>query len=130
MFARLRHLAKLLVIGALFVSVGGHYVLLQTMAWGNMLLAYSQNASFSEAARKTFDGEHPCGMCKLVKESREKEDQRKPHAKAEAKLDVVLPVAVRLKEPVAEVHAPGVPAYDRAICEFRGAVPHPPPRLS
>lgn len=126
---RLRHIAKLLVIGALFVSVGGHYVLLQTVAWGNMLFSYSQNESFAEAARKTFDGDHPCEMCKLVKESREKENQRKPQAKAEAKLDVVLPVAVRLKTPAGDPHSAELPPYGRSIHEFRGPVPHRPPRL-
>jgi hypothetical protein len=127
MSARLRHLAKCLVIGTLFVSVGGHFALLQTLAWGNMLISYSRDASFAEAARRTFDGEHPCEMCKLVKKSRENEE-RKPLVKAEAKLDVVLPVVVRLKDPIAIDMSILLPPYERDLRDYRGPVPHPPPR--
>jgi hypothetical protein len=45
-----------------------------------------------EAAKKTFDGEHPCALCKVVKESKSQEE-RKPLAKSEMKLDVVLPLS-------------------------------------
>ena len=120
----------MLVVGALFVSIGGHYALLQTAAWGNMLFSYSRDASFAEAAKKTFDGLHPCGMCKLVKESREKEEERKPLAKAEAKMDVVLPMAVRLKDPMAVTHTATLPPYGSPLREFLGSVPHPPPRIA
>ena len=59
--------SQYLLIGTLFVSLGGHLALLQTVAWGNMLVRFSRTESFAEAAKKTFDGKHPCPLCKLVK---------------------------------------------------------------
>ncbi len=124
----LRQIGKWLVIGALFASVGGHFALVQTFAWGNMLFEYSRAASLSEAARKTFDGGHPCEMCKLVKKSRENEE-RKPLVKAEAKLHVVLPVAVRLKEPVSAEYSVELPDSPGSFREVYPPLPHRPPRL-
>jgi hypothetical protein len=124
----MRQLGKWLVVGALFASVGGHFALVQTLAWGNMLLAYSKDASLTEAARMTFDGEHPCEMCKLVKESRENEE-RKPLIKAQTKLDVVLPMMVRLKEPVASDHTVLLPDHPGSFRELSLPPPHRPPRL-
>jgi hypothetical protein len=46
--------------------VGGHWGVLQVVAWSGMLIQYSRDASFSEAWEKTFDGEHPCALCKAV----------------------------------------------------------------
>ena len=65
------------LIGALLVSMGGHLALLQTIAWGDMLVEFSSKGSFSEAVDKTFDGEHPCHLCKVVKKSKS-EEKKKP----------------------------------------------------
>jgi len=36
-----------------------------------MVIAYSQHSSsFTEALRKTFDGRHPCSICKVVEAGR------------------------------------------------------------
>ncbi|NDD81807.1 MAG: hypothetical protein EBZ53_04475 [Verrucomicrobia bacterium] len=44
--------------------------LLQTVAWGWMITSYSQEAGLKEGLRKTFDGHHPCGLCKRIAQSR------------------------------------------------------------
>ena len=31
-----------------------------------MLVQYSQESSLAEAVAKTFDGQHPCGLCKKI----------------------------------------------------------------
>ncbi len=46
--------------------MGGHWALLQTVAWTNMLATNLQTDSLPEALAKTFDGEHPCKMCKQI----------------------------------------------------------------
>ncbi len=125
----LKRVSRFLLIGTLFVSLGGHFALLQTFAWGTMLMSYSKNASFGEAARKTFDGEHPCPMCKLVKQSKEREKE-KVLVKAEAKLDVVLPVPVRLKTPWGAPASADVPDYAGRPVSLPGVVLLQPPRLA
>ena len=116
------------LIGTLFVSLGGHFALLQTFAWGNMLVNYSRGASLAEAAKKTFDGEHPCAMCKLVKESKQQEE-KKPLLKAEAKMDVTLPIPVRLKKPWGVPVVTAVPAYRGKGSLVNLEMPLRPPRL-
>jgi hypothetical protein len=127
MFRVLHNAGRYLLIGALFVSVGGHFALVQTLAWGNMLLKYSNGSSVTEAAKKTFDGEHPCHLCKVVKESRKQED-KKTLVKAESKMDVTLPVQVRLKEIIGQVIVIAVPPYHGSACDVCLGVPMQPPR--
>jgi len=60
----------------LFFLAGGHWGVLQTMAWAGMLVTYTQaDGSLLSGVRKTFDGEHPCSMCDSIKEARQKERQ-------------------------------------------------------
>jgi hypothetical protein len=115
------------LIGTLFVSLGGHLALLQTVAWGNMLVGFSRGASLKEAAKKTFDGEHPCPLCKAVRESKKQED-RKPLLKAESKMEVALPTPVRLKTPRGVPVAVPVPGYFGIDSEVCLGVPLQPPR--
>jgi hypothetical protein len=65
-FRPLRIALHLAVIAALFVETGGHWLVLQSVAWTGMLLEYSQESSFGTAMQKTFDGEHPCDLCKTI----------------------------------------------------------------
>ena len=92
-----------------------------------MLVGYSKGTSFSEAAKKTFDGEHPCSLCKVVKESK-KQEEKKPLLKAETKMEAALPVAVRLKEPVGESYVIGIPGYHGRGSVVSLGVPMQPPR--
>jgi hypothetical protein len=59
---------------ALFFIIGGHWGVLQTVAWANMIWTYStQDGSVLAGAKKTFDGEHPCSMCHSIKEAKQQE---------------------------------------------------------
>ncbi len=53
---------------ALVLNLGLHWFVLQTIAWGSMLVTYSQTATLTEAVEKTFNGKNPCSICKLVQE--------------------------------------------------------------
>lgn len=65
--------AQYLLIVALFFALGGHWVVLQSVAWGRMIVEYSQQSSVKEAVVKTFDGQHPCDLCTTLSKAREKE---------------------------------------------------------
>jgi len=55
---------------SLLVASGAHWVLLQGVAWTQMLVDYSRTGSVAAAVAKTFDGKHPCQLCdRVVKES-------------------------------------------------------------
>jgi hypothetical protein len=74
---------------ALVLSLGLHWALLQTIAWTGMIVSYARDGSLVEAVNKTFDGEHPCCMCKTIKKARSEQDQKeqKHQLKPGTKLD-------------------------------------------
>lgn len=115
------------LIGALFVSMGGHLALLQTIAWGNMLVEFSSKSSLSEAVDKTFDGEHPCPLCEVVKKSKSEED-KKPLLKSEVKWEVALPVPVEIPQPTSSELEFLVTEYHGALVVVHLSVPMQPPR--
>jgi len=60
------------VLMLIFV-IGLHWILLQSTAWLFMAIRYVQQAPLTEAIAMTFDGEHPCALCKMVADGRAKE---------------------------------------------------------
>jgi hypothetical protein len=67
----------------LCVMLGFHWGLLQSVAWVGMIVNYSCQGSIREAMSKTFDGQHPCPLCKLVREG--KTSEKKPEAQQSVK---------------------------------------------
>lgn len=63
---------------ALFVMVGGHWAVLQSIAWGHMIADFSRTESLGTAIEKTFDGENPCDLCLDVRKGRAEEKQQTP----------------------------------------------------
>lgn len=59
-------LGKALVAFALVATLSAHWALLQTVAWTTMLAGNLQSFSFHEAMARTFDGNHPCCLCKAI----------------------------------------------------------------
>jgi hypothetical protein len=78
----LSRLPKLLLVSALASSIGLHWAFFQTLAWAQMVISYSQDAPLTEALAKTFDGKHPCKLCKNIAESKQSEK------KADSDLDL------------------------------------------
>jgi hypothetical protein len=60
-------LGNFLLIVALLAATGGHWVLLQSVAWTNMFAANLQREnSLGVSLVKTLDGHHPCSLCKNI----------------------------------------------------------------
>jgi hypothetical protein len=116
---------------AVFVMVGGHWLLLQSFAWGTMLVKFSQRDSFLSAVVKTFDGRHPCSLCLKVRDGVQQETQKEtklPWSKSET-----------LSECVWEFRTVGLPAgpcespaqhqiIPHLHSDFTDSPPTPPPR--
>ena len=65
---------------------GAHWAALQTVAWTTMLANNLRTQSVSEAVSNTFDGEHPCPLCKAIaaaKKSEKKSEAVSPVLKME-----------------------------------------------
>ena len=61
---------KTVAVLVLVLSLNLQWVLLQTVAWTGMVISYSRVASFTTALEMTFDGKHPCALCKVVEAGR------------------------------------------------------------
>ncbi len=119
--------AKLAVILAVALSVGLHWVLLQSVAWTGMFVSFAQQTTVREAFTKTFDGKNPCRICKLVREGQQSEKAREsvlPLVKIES-----LPCAAGfVLTPPAPLSPP--PALDLAALPRAESPPLPPPRAA
>jgi len=51
---------------ALACSIGLHWDVLQSVAWVSMLAHNLRSLPVREAVTRTFDGKHPCVLCKAV----------------------------------------------------------------
>ena len=92
-----------------------------------MMRDFSRTSSLEEAAKKTFDGEHPCALCKVVEQSKQQED-KKPLLKAVAKMDVAIPTPILLKSPSGVSVVIVVPGYFGMDAEVCLGVLRQPPR--
>lgn len=75
MFVRV---GNLLLIVALLGATGAHWAVLQSVAWATMLADHARTEDFGAAVSKTFDGKHPCALCKQVAQGRQ--DEKKTDA--------------------------------------------------
>jgi hypothetical protein len=67
------------IVLALCVSIGAHWAALQSVAWATMIVDYAHHDSLARAVAETFDGNHPCDLCKhinRVKDSEKKQDSQ------------------------------------------------------
>lgn len=73
-------LRKLLAI-ALILLMQGPAMLVQEVAWVKMLVSYTQERGLKRGVMETFDGNHPCGLCKKAAELRQQEQPQDPAEK-------------------------------------------------
>src|SRR5690349_4015791 len=68
--AVLRKLGHVLLIVALLSASGTHWLVLQSVAWTTMLASNLRTSSLGEALERTFDGRHPCRLCRQIAKDR------------------------------------------------------------
>jgi hypothetical protein len=61
---------KILVAVMLLSMSGVSLALLQTAAWAGMLASRAPTLGVAESVKSTFDGKHPCPLCRAVETSR------------------------------------------------------------
>ncbi len=71
---------------------GDSGAMLQLCAWAGMLPSYFvQTGSVQQALSQTFDGDHPCPMCKAVSALKEQEEKNQPAPNNDRSLKIKLP---------------------------------------
>jgi len=69
----MKRLMQLFVLAAFIFSCGGHWYVLQCIAWVNMIHEYAQVVPLPEAIGMTFSGQYPCSLCKAIAAKKESE---------------------------------------------------------
>ncbi len=123
----LRQLSKWLIVGALVLATGGHWALLQSVAWVSMAIHFTHTDGLSVALQKTFDGKHPCKMCKLVEQGRKGSPEQEMQ-KLEIKMDFFCVERSSFRIP--SLDFPLVSSGSLIMLPRTEAPPLPPPRLS
>jgi hypothetical protein len=122
-----RIIGTFLICVACFALAGGHWAVLQTIAWAQMVRDYSKNVPVGEAIVRTLSGEYPCGMCTRISAERQKEEKAPAVVKVEKKAEIC-PFSMRelLRQPeVREYWYPRPGEF--ALVERREAPPAPVP---
>jgi hypothetical protein len=124
----------IIAFGAILHLGGGHWGILQGIAWAKMLVEYSQADGIGEGIAKTFDGEHPCAMCKVISKGRESE-KREPLAPLRADA-FALKNLLPMEEICVERNDYLLPCvelvwFDRGLrMQWKGSPDAPPPRAT
>ena len=121
----LLRLGKVLVVFALVSTLSAHWALLQTVAWTTMLAGNLQSGSLHDALAKTFDGQHPCCLCKAIANAKNSE-QKNQLTSQDLKLDF-LPVHESFAL-VAPSRLELFPRKDLSCESVSEKPPTPPPR--
>lgn len=124
----MRRFAQICCLLAAFAVAGGHWAVLQSVAWFGMLADYSAQYGLVAGAARTFDGQHPCSLCDKVNEGRKKEERQIPLLKLEKSGLAAAPaVSVPPARPAASVPRILSRSTSWSSC-LPGDVPVPPPR--
>ncbi len=117
--------SKCLLIIALIGATGLHWTVLQSVAWMSMLADNVCTNPLPAALEKTFDGNHPCALCKEIAKGRQGE--KKTDAQLDLKKFEFVQQTVRLF-----IHAPEnfrlTGEYLSTPQSLTFAPPVPPPR--
>ncbi len=132
----MNRLFKMAGFGACFVAVlvmtGGHWLALQSVAWGRMVMDFAQRESVGTAIAKTFSGQHPCSMCLKIRagwQHQKEREEKLPWIKIEQISEAfwqlrALTIPVAPTAPKEEL--PFVPRFHTG---FINSPPTPPPRI-
>jgi hypothetical protein len=122
----MRRLTHLIVLAAFIASCGGHWYLLQAVAWVNMIHEYSQMVPLGEAVSMTFSGQYPCPICKAIAEKKQSErDKLCALDKIDKRVAPPLSVALAQPEPQDARYAD----FDVLLRSRAESPPTPPPRF-
>jgi hypothetical protein len=112
-----------------FSLAGGHWAVLHSVTWSEMILEYSSRGSVAEAVYKIFTSEDPCHVCEEAAEEHEKQE-RHASGRADKKSELFSATcAALLHDPAGRPYLyPSTPEQTRGLRS--DAPPRPVPKLS
>jgi hypothetical protein len=126
-----RRFQIILVLFAWLLATGGQWHLVQSLAWGRMIVAYAKTMPVREAVRLTFTPDNMCGVCELVSAAQQQHGGTAlpVGTSLDSKTPLVFQPAPKVifTAPIATRWSPGDREPPRTE---RAAPPLPPPRAS
>jgi len=119
----IRTLGFPLLFAAMFSIAGGHWAVLQSVAWTGMVIEYSKDSPLAEVLAKTFGGQAPCKICTAIEAGKEKESRLPATVKTDKKIDKFFSLAVQS----APLPAEEMFSYSAVSDEASSARPASPP---
>lgn len=119
---------RMVVVLMLSATLGMHWAVLQGMAWTSMFLKQVQSLPVSVALTNTFDGDHACDWCRVVREGRAEEKSRQ-ETRWMMKLEGVLPPLCQVPVHGQETRDSGMPPVSMVWASRSESPPLPPPRV-
>ena len=113
---------------AIFVSIGGHWAVLQSVAYTRMLLEFAQHDSWCTAMKKTFDERYACPLCPKIRDGYNRQHHAPPSLDGMHQPEFLAPssgLVFSSPEIAAEIALISSRATD-----FSNAPPTPPPRVA
>jgi hypothetical protein len=121
----LKRLGRALTVLALLCAIGAHWLVFQSFAWTTMLAGNLRHGSLSQAVERTFNGEHPCALCKQI--SRSKQAEKKTEFNPELKkFEFSFTSNIFIFLPPSQFYEARVPGTE--FYTLTHAPPVPPPR--
>ena len=114
------------MVFALSCSAGLPSACVQSAAWVGMFVTFAREAPLTESISKTFDGRHPCGLCKVVQRE---ESSKKKHdiLRSTLKFELAMPECEEFVFP--QMSSPRWAAVAARGDGFRREPPSPPPKV-
>jgi hypothetical protein len=116
---------NLFLILALLTATNSQWFVLQSVAWASMIVRYSERAPLEVALMHTFDGKHPCCLCKAIAAAK-KSEKKKEFPLQTRKLE--FPLAPENFVLVAPSHFKLLPLENTSAETLLRRPPTPPPR--
>ncbi|MBU6410835.1 MAG: hypothetical protein KGJ60_02410 [Verrucomicrobiota bacterium] len=121
-----KRFGNIFLAAALLVTTGTQWAALQSIAWMGMIVSYSEKAPLTVALKETFDGKHPCCLCKAIAAAK-KSGKNNPSMLRVKKLE--FPPAREGVVLVAPTQFESLPRADDTFAEsLTQKPPTPPPR--
>jgi hypothetical protein len=113
---------------AIFISAGGHWAVLQSIAYTRMLVEFAQQESLCTAVKKTFDDRYACPLCPKIRDGCNKERKVPQVVKGDRMPEFLIeprgPILISL------VIIADVGWVSLTHIQFPNAPPKPPPRVA
>lgn len=93
----MKKVGSILSLLSLFGILGLHWILILFVAYGKMISSYSSSYGVESGITMTFDGKHPCSICKKVSKEQFKEAKKMAWSKSLKKASPMITPALSIE---------------------------------